>query len=397
MVGEKRSVRDTKKIDQRNPPRWFYDILLRPMSVPARILDRQNAPPWLLTIMKEGNIVVPTHARRISPPGSSSMIDYKAANSVEIFVDDMINIDTVPDKPDLSSACPITIRAHYAATVDKYMSLRERITNIVDKCQSFPPELDEATKSGIKNIDITENSQEYKIATGAVEPPVGDEPTKSQTQSPEVSKVFIKIQEILTMLRDTPSSCWGDASILADAKDVIASMSKNANKIAVQDPYDNIVIDTEADVNMSSSKRSSPDTPSSPTKLDVPSFDLVTPPVSPRKSLRIGDGGVPQTVPEESEEDETAPTAPDASAASATEASFVAAVPGASTGLLGAPPAAIPLSPDRQPDVTISSSSEDDVPLSSLARAKAKPLPLHSVKLSQSQQKRVKKKLKGSS
>ncbi len=34
----RKNIHNTMRIDQRNPPRWFYDILLRPKSLPAKLM-----------------------------------------------------------------------------------------------------------------------------------------------------------------------------------------------------------------------------------------------------------------------------------------------------------------------------------------------------------------------
>ncbi len=92
---------------------------------------------------------MPTHARPLSPTGSSVVVDAKAADAVEGFVDDMINIDFLPDPPDVSAANPIDLRAHYIASVAKYMTLHEQVTNILDKLQTFILSLKDATGAGV--------------------------------------------------------------------------------------------------------------------------------------------------------------------------------------------------------------------------------------------------------
>ncbi len=128
--------------------------------------------------------------------------------------------------------------------------------------------------------------------------------------------------------------------------------------------------------------------------------DLVTPPGTPRKVVRVSLDGpslpldtFPATILEETEDTALAPlVAP--LMVGATHGPPAEASAGASTGLATPVAAAPPMSPDRDPTVS-SLGSEDDVPVSSPVRPVPKVKPSPPLKLSKSQQKKLRGKTKG--
>ncbi len=150
------------------------------------------------------------------------------------------------------------------------MTLHDQINNILTKLQTFSPFLKEAADVGAKNIEYIENSKEYKNAISAEAAPIVNEPPRPK----DIPKVFVKIQEILTILRDTPGISGYDAIILADAKDVIADIVTNPDRLASHDALDNIVVNMEVDATAKAKRPASGDA--------ALAFDLVTPPGTPR-------------------------------------------------------------------------------------------------------------------